>query len=191
MTNTTMSEYLDFTWTFGTTCLQSFTESLQNSCQGELQLFCRPKMAQPAIAQIVIKFWLFTVRIYAIQLMQKNMESSIFPQAGRKKNSSLAHCKKATYRAVTFFNGYLCHTCCSEYFLYCIVTSLDKIPVKQRAANPLFCTELSETNSILRALPSEVSRGGSLDPQQVPCFFQSSSGEDRLRMSTLSYSHSC
>ena len=63
-------------------------------------------------------------------------------------------------------------------------------PVKKTAAKPLFWTELSDKNSSLNELPSEVMTGGSLDPQKTPCFRISPepSFEDRAR---LSYSQSC
>lgn len=64
------------------------------------------------------------------------------------------------------------------------------LPVKNMAAKPIFWTELSEANSSLRELPSEVITGGSLDPQKMPCRRISPEPilEDNDR---LSYSQSC
>ena len=58
------------------------------------------------------------------------------------------------------------------------------------AANPVFCTELSELNSNLKEFPSLVITGGSLDPQNNPCFLTSPDPilEDNAK---LSYSQSC
>ena len=62
-------------------------------------------------------------------------------------------------------------------------------PVKNTAANPLFCTELSERNSSRKEFPSDVMTGGSLDPQKRPCF--RTSPEPILELSArLSYSQS-
>ena len=62
-------------------------------------------------------------------------------------------------------------------------------PVKNTAANPLFCTELSERNSSRKEFPSDVMTGGSLDPQKRPCF--RTSPEPILELNAkLSYSQS-
>ena len=65
-----------------------------------------------------------------------------------------------------------------------------EIPVKNTAANPLFCTELSERNSIRKEFPSEVMIGGSLEPQNTPCRLISPEPilDDNAK---LSYSQSC
>lgn len=49
------------------------------------------------------------------------------------------------------------------------------IPVKNTAANPLFWMVLSDRNSILIALPSDVTNGSDRDPQKTPCFLTLSS----------------
>lgn len=64
------------------------------------------------------------------------------------------------------------------------------LPVKKRAAKPLFCTEVSVLNSMRRLLLTEVTICGIFGPQNTPCFLYSVS-EDLLRTSTLSYSQSC
>ena len=62
--------------------------------------------------------------------------------------------------------------------------------MKNMAANPVFCTELSELNSNLKEFPSLVITGGNLDPQNNPCFLISPAAilEDNAK---LSYSQSC
>ena len=64
------------------------------------------------------------------------------------------------------------------------------LPVKNIAANPLFCTELSDRNSMRNEFPSDVITGGSLDPQKTPCLRISPDPifEDKAK---LSYSQSC
>ena len=47
--------------TFGTICLHTFTKHLLNPCQGELQLFFLPKVAQRVIEYVDIVFWFFSV----------------------------------------------------------------------------------------------------------------------------------
>ena len=62
--------------------------------------------------------------------------------------------------------------------------------MKNTAANPFFCTELSDKNSNLKEFPSDVIMGGNLDPQYNPCFLISP--EPILDESAkLSYSQSC
>ena len=64
------------------------------------------------------------------------------------------------------------------------------VPVKKTAANPLFCTELSDKNSILKEFPSDVIIGGSREPQNTPCRRISPDPilDDNAK---LSYSQSC
>ena len=70
------------------------------------------------------------------------------------------------------------------------IVGLFCIPVKNIAANPLFCTELSDRNSMRNEFPSDVITGGSLDPQKTPCLRISPDPifEDKAK---LSYSQSC
>ena len=64
------------------------------------------------------------------------------------------------------------------------------IPVKKTAANPDFCMLLSDVNSTLMLLLSDVIRRGIRIPQYTPWRFNIFSG-NLLWTSTLSYSHSC
>ena len=62
--------------------------------------------------------------------------------------------------------------------------------MKNTAAKPLFCTELSERNSMRNEFPSDVIIGGSLEPQNTP--WRRISPEPILDDNAkLSYSQSC
>lgn len=61
--------------------------------------------------------------------------------------------------------------------------------MEKSALNPVFCTELSELNSILSVLSSEVIGTGRSDPQKIPCTV--ASAPTPLLTRTESYSHSC
>lgn len=63
------------------------------------------------------------------------------------------------------------------------------LPVKKTAANPVLCTELSDSNSTRSAFASEVIMDGASWPQYTPCF-RSLSEPILLYTSTRSYSHS-
>lgn len=78
---------------------------------------------------------------------------------------------------------------CSLIDLYRIFfLSIDSLPVKKRAANPVFCTVLSVLKVIRRVFPSDVMAWGSSEPQNVPCRVDSESRP--LLTSTASNSHS-
>lgn len=66
---------------------------------------------------------------------------------------------------------------------------LNDLPVKKTAANPVLCTELSDSNSTRRAFASEVIMEGASWPQYTPCL-RSLSDPILLYTSTRSYSHS-
>lgn len=63
------------------------------------------------------------------------------------------------------------------------------LPVKNEAKKPVFCTELSELNSMVRVLLSDVIGIGSVDPQYMP--FNTASGPVPLVIFTESYSQFC
>lgn len=63
------------------------------------------------------------------------------------------------------------------------------VPVKNIAINPVFCTELSELNSIVMVLLSDVIGIGRVEPQYTP--FTTESSFVPLVIRTLSYSQFC
>ena len=64
-----------------------------------------------------------------------------------------------------------------------------QLPVKNKAWNPVFCTELSELNSILSWLLSDVMEAGRVEPQNMPWVTESL--PTPLLTRTESYSQSC
>jgi len=63
------------------------------------------------------------------------------------------------------------------------------VPVKKSAKKPDFCTELSELNSSVNVLLSEVIGIGSVEPQYIP--FTTDCAPVPLVIRTLSYSQFC
>ena len=61
--------------------------------------------------------------------------------------------------------------------------------MKNLALNPVFCTELSELNSIRKVFASDVIGIGSVDPQYTP--LTTESGLVPLTIRTESYSQFC
>lgn len=89
-----------------------------------------------------------------------------------------------------FLNTFRLHT---SYYslskLYWYFFKRNVLPVKKTAANPVLCTELSDSNSTRSAFASEVIMDGASWPQYTPCFL-SLSEPILLYTSTRSYSHS-